>query len=212
MKNVTVESFFKKVSIGAAAKDASLASKVGQKRPDIKWSFSGFEKEEDLAHLNPEQVCFFLNQAIESYGRSLIAEKNSDWDFIPASETLTLEAAYVAATTKASRERTLTKETAGEFAKFYAAHAASLLGIPEAAAKAAAAVLSSWMTYAKDEKVRAAMFARLNQLVAALGELDEDSEVLADFASAKCDLSAVLESLIKAFSEKEVETISADAL
>ena len=211
MKTITVESFFKKVSIGAAAKDASLASKVGQKRPDIKWSFEGIEAT-DISSLNQDQVAFFLNQAIESYGRSLIAEKNSDWDFIPASETLTLEAAYVAATTKASRERTLTKETAGEFAKFYASHAAGLLGIPEAAAKAAAAVLTSWMTYAKDEKVRAAMFARLNQLVAALGELDEDSEILADFASAKCDLSAVLESLIKAFSEKEIETISADAL
>lgn len=211
MKTITVESFFKKVSIGAATKDSSLASKVGQKRPDIKWSFEGIEAT-DVSSLNQDQVAFFLNQAIESYGRSLIADKNSDWDFIPASETLTLDEAFKAATTKASRERTLTKETAGEFAKFYAAHAASLLGIPEAAAKAAAAVLSSWMTYAKDEKVRAAIFARLNQLAVALSELDEDSPVLEDFAGASADLSAVLESLIKAFSEKEVETISADAL
>lgn len=211
MKTITVESFFKKVSVGAAAKDAALASKVGQKRPDIKWSFEGIEAT-DVSNLNQDQVAFFLNQAIESYGRSLIAANGADWNFVPASETLTLEAAFIAATTKASRERTLTKETATIFATFYKAHAPALLGIPAAAANAAAAVLTGWMTYAKDEKVRAAIFARLNQLAVALSELDDDSEILADFAGASADLSAVLEALIKAFSEKEVETINADAL
>ena len=208
MKTITIESFFKKVSPKQVA--AGFPSELlGKKRPDLKWTFEGIESA-DVPSLNAEQVSFFLNEALASYGRELLAANGANWEFVPSD--ISLEAAFTAATTKASRERTLTKESAGIFAAFYERHAPELLEIPKAAASAARGVLAGWISYARDEKVRTAMSARLNQFMDSLAELEEDSPVLEEFAAASVDMTAVMEALIKAFSAKEVEVITADAL
>ena len=119
MKNVSVTQNFKTVSESLAKKVPALADKVGQKRPELKFSFQGFESAEDLSAVPVEQVCYFVNMGIELYARSLVQENAVNWDYIPPAEELTLDTAFKAATASISRARTLTKETAAEFAKFY---------------------------------------------------------------------------------------------
>ena len=213
MKTIECGSFFKKVSAKQAELNPAMGQHVGQKRPDVKWSFEGFASSADLESASHEHVMFFLNAALEAYGRELIAapENASNWEFVPTG--LTLAAAFTAATTKAERSRTLTKVTAAAFATFYAAHASELLGIPVASAKAAQAVLVDWISFSRKETFRAAMYARLNQFATAICELAEDSPVFEEFTASEVDLSGVLAALIKAFDDKVVEdAISADAL
>lgn len=215
MKTIECGSFFKKVSAKQAELNPAMGQHVGQKRPDVKWSFEGFASSADLESASHEHVMFFLNAALEAYGRELIAapENASNWEFVPSLESLTLAEAYKAATTKAERSRTLTKVTAAAFAAFYAAHASELLGIPAASAKAAQAVLVDWISFSRKETFRAAMYARLNQFATAICELAEDSPVFEEFTASEVDLSGVLAALIKAFDDKVVEdAISADAL
>lgn len=209
MKAITVKSFFKKVSADQAKRSPALGDKIGVKRPDLNWTFEAVEAT-DLEALNKNQVVYFLNAALENYGKALIADNSENWNYVPAG--ITLQAAYDYATAETSRARVLTKVTALAFAKFYAAHAPALLSIPQAAANAAETVLTEWLTYAKKDNFRAAMHARLIQFAEAVMSQPEDSEVMAEFVESEADLPAVLDSLVKAFSEAETVAITADAL
>lgn len=209
MKTVKATSFFKKVSAAQAAKTPLLASKVGQKRPDISWSFEGFETMEDLASQKPATLCYFLNKAIEDFGRLLVAQNGTDWDFVPSSEMLTLEAAFEHYNQETSRKRTLTKQTALAFGLVYQKLAPKLIGVtPAAAAMLGGTVCPEWLKYAADEKIRPTALARLNQFAEAVLELDEDSEDMIEVA----EHVEVLMALVKAFEAKEAVEISADAL
>lgn len=211
MKTITCKSFFKKVSAAQAEKSIELKDKVGQKRADVSWSFQGVEAETlaaDLAGLKNEHVAYFLNKAIEGFGRDLLAQNGSDWDYVPAADSLTLAAAFEFYNTESERTRTLTKVTAANFANFYIKHAPTALGITPQAATAAATVICDWLKYTKDAKVSAAICARLEAFTEALLSADDESE----FASEASDHLEVLQALIKAFTAKEESVISADAL
>lgn len=211
MKSITCKSFFKKVSAAQAEKSIELRDKVGQKRPDVSWSFVGFESETlatDLETVKSEHVAFFLNRAIETFGRDLLAQNGANWDYVPSPDSLSLAAAFEYYNAETERTRTLTKVTAANFANFYIKHAPALLGITPQAATAAATVICDWLKYTKDAKVSAAICARLEAFTEALLALDDESEIASDAT----EHLPVLESLLKAFTAKEEETISADAL
>lgn len=213
IKTIEYKSFFKTVTAKQAEYNPALADRIGKRRPDITWLAPKYESLSELAGLEKE-VVFFINKAIESYGRELIAkdENAANWNYVPTLDELSLVNAYKAATTVTSKARALTKVTAAHFAKFYSQHAPALLGIPAASALAAEAVLCNWLTYAKQDKFRTAMHARLEQFASAI-MAPGNEEVLETFASYEdCDLSATLEALLNAFSEVKVEAISADAL
>ena len=215
MKTITCKSFFKKVSAKQAEAMPALAAKVGVKRADCDWSFSGFEPTDDFTALPAAQVAFFLNKAIEDHGRMLVSspDNSANWGYVPGPDELTLAAAYEAATAETSRARVLTKVTATMFAKFYSKHAPELLEVKKEAAIAAEGVLAEWLKYSKKEDLRKAMHARLSQFADALAELDEDSPIMADFVESETDLAGVLAALIGAFSEdKSAIEITADAL
>lgn len=209
MKMQSAKSFFKKVSADQAKRSPALGDKIGVKRPDLNWTFEAVEAT-DLEALSQSQIVYFLNAALENYGKALIADNSDNWSYVPTN--VTLQAAYDYATAETSRARVLTKVTALAFAKFYAAHAPALLSIPQAAANAAETVLTEWLTYAKKDNFRTAMHARLIQFAEAVMSQPEDSEVMAEFVENEADLPAVLDSLVKAFSEAETVAITADAL
>lgn len=209
MKAINVKSFFKKVSAEQAKRSPALGDKIGVKRPDLNWSYEAVEVS-DIPGLNQTQVAYFVNAALENFGRALIADNGDNWEFVPAG--ITLQAAYDYATAETSRARVLTKITAGEFAKFYALHAPALLSIPQAAANAATTVLTEWLSYAKRDTFRAAMHARLIQFAEAVMASGEESAVMVEFVENEHDLPVVLDALVKAFSEAETIAITADAL
>lgn len=212
MKTVSCKSFFKKVSAKQAESMPALADKVGIKRPDLEWSFESYEAA-DVAAVDQAVVAFFLNSAIEAYGRSLVSdpENAANWEFVPTG--LTLTQAFDAANAETSRARVLTKVTATAFAKFYSTYAPELLGIKKEAAVAAESVIAGWLTFGKKEGIRAAMHARLSSFAAILSELPEDHQAVADFVESLVDLAAVLDALIKAFSPDQApEIITADSL
>lgn len=215
MKTIECTSFFKKVSQAQADKVVELKDKVGQKRADIKWSFSGLDHKDsnefvrDLESLKDEHVAYFLNKAIENFGRDLIADSGSDWNFVPSADKLTLAAAFDYYNEESKRERILTKASAAAFAAVYAKLAPAVLEITPAAATAAQAVICDWIKYSKDEKVSAAILSRLTSFAEKLAEADDDSQL----SKACSEHIEVLMALIKAFEPKEVKVeISADAL
>jgi len=209
MKKVEMKSFFKKVSEGQVKSFPILADRLGKKREDISWHFEGFASAEDIGSVSSEHVCFFLNKALETFGRDLIADNGTDWDFVPSADKLTLSAAFDYYNEETKRERILTKVSTANFAIVYAKHAATALGITPAAANAAAGVISDWLKYGKDEKVSAAMLARLSSFAEVLTEAAEDSELATD----TMPHVEVLMALIKFFEPKEsTPAISADAL
>lgn len=215
MKTIQCKSFFKKVSAKQAESMPALSDRIGVKRADCDWSFSGFESTDDFSALPAVQVAFFLNKAIEDHGRVLVSspENSANWEYVPSQADLTLATAYEAATAETSRARVLTKVTATLFAKFYSKHAPALLEIKKEAALAAEGVIADWLTYSKKDDLRKAMHARLSQFASVLADLDEDHEAMQDFVSAETDLAGVLDALIKAFSEdKGMVEITADAL
>lgn len=216
MKTIQAKNFFKAVSKKQVAVNPALADRAGKKRPDCNWSFQGFVTAEDIQAASIEQVTYFLNAALEKYGKDLIIDNADNWEFVPAESDITLAAAYNYYNSDSSKARTLTKVTAGHFAEFYATHAPKLLGIPSAAAQAAKQVLVGYLTYSKKEDLRAALFIRLNQFADALVS-DENTVIAEEFAGyeipdSEVSLLDVLAALIKAFSPVAVETISADAL
>lgn len=209
MKTLEMKSFFKKVSEGQVKSFPILADRIGKKRDDISWKFEGFASAEDFASQSAEHIAFFLNKAIETFGRDLIAENGTDWDYVPSAEKLTLAEAFTYYNEETKRERVLTKVSTANFALVYAKHAAQVLGITPAAANAAAGVISDWLKYGKDEKVSAAMLARLSSFAEALTEAEEDSELATD----TLPHIEVLMALIKFFEPKDTTpAITADAL
>lgn len=215
MKAIKATSFFKKVTQAQAEKSPALESKIGQKRPDITWYFSGLDHENsadfvrDLESLKDEHVAFFLNKAIENYGRDLIAERGTNWEYVPSMDELTLEKAFDYYSQETSRKRTLTKQTAIAFGLVYQKLAPSLIQVtPAAAAMLGSTVLPDWTKYSADEKIRATTLQRLESFAAAYVELDDESSEAQEIAPHNETLLA----LIKAFETKEVVEISADAL
>lgn len=210
MKLTATKSHFKSVSKGQAERNPSLGDKIGKKRADLEWSFYGFESLDEVT--NKEHALFFINKAIEDYGRELIANNGNNWDFKPSVESLTLTDAYNYANSEVNRARTLTKITASKFADFYAKHAPALIEIKAEAALAAKVVLVDWITYTKKDNFRVAMHARLVAFATAIMSLPDNNQVMADFAEDEADLPAVLDALIKAFAEPDKQVITADAL
>ena len=214
MKNVTVTQNFKTVSETLAKKVPALSDRVGQKRSELKFSFSGFESQEDLVAVPVEQVCYFVNLGIEMYARKLIQEHAINWDYVPESSELTLDAAFKEATASISRSRTLTKETAAEFAKFYVMFAPSLLQIDSKAAEAAGKVIREFLVYSKQENFCRNLTVRLNRLVEILLDLDEESPALQYIAevSENIDLFNVLYALIEKFNPENLVVVTAESL
>jgi hypothetical protein len=212
MKTVKFTQSFKTVSEALAAKMPALADKVGKKRESLEVSFLGFENAYDLENVPVEQICFFLNQAIENYGKSLVQEHAVNWDFVPAVEDLTLANAFAEATRVTTRARTLTKETAAAFAKFYVMFAPSLLEMPSKAAEAGAQVLREFLTYSKQESFCRNISARLESLAEKILEQEEESQVMQYLAESGIDLLEVMNALIEKFDPANLTVITADAL
>lgn len=213
MKTLNVVQNFKTVSESLAKKVPALADRVGQKRTELKFSFAGFETAEDLASVPVEQVCYFANLGIEMFGRSQVQEHAMNWDFVPSAEELTLDAAFKAATASISRARTLTKETAAEFAKFYVMFGSKLLAdLSEKAAQAGAQVIREFLVYSKQESYCRNLSVRLNSLAEAIVELPEDSEVLEYIAAQELDLLEVMNALIEKFNPENLVVVTAEAL
>lgn len=189
------KSFFKKVSEKATVR-------AGMKRPDLEWSFKGFNAEQvaSFAAEQPNQVAFVLNQFVESFGRKLIAEKGDDWDFCPDVDAVTFSAAYAAATSPTSRSRLITKDSLSKLGAFYVSQAQKL-GIAVASAVAGGKVIESrfQLVAGKDDAIQV-MQSRLLQLV----EVCEPDDV-ESFAE-------LIEALIAETSELMQVTITADAL
>lgn len=208
MKTVKATSFFKKVSQAQADKSPALLAKVGEKRADISWSFEAPEVA-DLSSIKPEVVEYFLAKAIEDYGRTLVAQNGTDWNYVPKSEELTLAAAFDFYNQETNRKRTLTKQSALAFGQLYARFAPELIQVtPAAAAMLGTTVCPDWTKYSADEKIRPTALARLEQFASAVLDLDEDSAIMAELT----DHIEVLMALVKAFEVKETIEISADAL
>lgn len=213
MKTVEVTQNFKTVSEALAKKVPALADRVGEKRPELKFSFQGFACADDYMNLPEEQVCFFLNAGIEAFGRKLVQEHSVNWEFVPSSEELTLDAAFKDATSATTRSRTLTKDSAAEFAKFYVLFGPKLLpDLSEKAAQAGAQVIREFLTYSKQESFCRNMSMRLNSLAEILADQEEDSEVLEYVVSSEVDLFAVLGALIEKFDPASLQVITAEAL
>lgn len=216
MKTVTFEQNFKTVTRSLADKVPALADRIGKKRESLNVTFSGFADAEDFASVPSEIVCFYLNKAIEAYGKSLVQENATDWSFQPSAESLTITAAYESDTSSVSRARTLTAATAGEFAKFYVSFGPQLLAdLSERAALAGAEVIKKFSVYSAQENYCVNMTSRLLALSEALLEQDEDSPALSyvsEVAESGVDLFAVLSALISKFDPASLQVVTADAL
>lgn len=216
MKTVSVTQNFKTVSESLAKKVPALADRVGQKRSELKFEFQGFESIEDISSVPVEQVCYFVNMGIELFARKQVQEHAINWDFVPQSADLTLDAAFKDATSSISRARTLTKETAAEFAKFYVMFGNKLLSdLTEKAAQAGAQVIREFLVYSKQESYCRNLSVRLTSLAEAILSQDEDSEVMnyiAEIAESGIDLFEVMNALIEKFNPENIVVVTADAL
>lgn len=193
MKTIETSSFFKKVS-------ASATVRAGMKRPDLKWSFQGFETSEDLNSIPTEKVVKVLNLFVESFGRKLIAQKGDDWDFVPQASDITFEKAFEEEFSAISRSRLITKDSLDKLATFYVSQAQKI-GTSVAAATAGAQVIRSRFSLISGKTdALEVMSARILSLV----ELCEPSEV-EPFAD-------LIEALVKEIAELQNLSVTADAL
>lgn len=213
MKLINVEQNFKTVSESLAKKVPALADKVGQKRETLKFSFNGFAEAADYAELSPEIVCFYLNAGIEALARKQVQEHVVNWDFVPAIADLTIQAAYESDNAETKRARTLTKESAAEFAKFYVMFGPKLIeGFSDKAAQAGAQVIREFLVYSKQESFCRNINARLTVLAENILEQDENSEVMEYLANCETDLLEVMNALIEKFDPSKLVIVTADAL
>lgn len=118
MKQATFNTFFKAVK--ESSNIAKVApSLVGKKRDDLTVTYNAITTE-DVPTLQGEHVALILNKAIESYGKQLIAEKETDWDYCPTQDDLTLEKVYEEYVRPSNKgNRILSKDALKAFANDY---------------------------------------------------------------------------------------------
>jgi hypothetical protein len=136
MKNITVQSHFKKVT-------AKESANFGQKRPNLVWEFAGLEVTDirNMDDVELEQVITLVNDRLEQYGKSLLLKNGDDWNYSPAND-VSLETCYKDITAETTRKRTVTKETLAKCGEFYAAYA-KLINKSQAQANAGSVVIAN---------------------------------------------------------------------
>lgn len=204
----TSDMSFKKVTTRMAEITPALAPYIGQKRGTVGFQFAV----PDLAQIPADQLQVLVCEFIESYAKKLLTQRAGEWDFIPTPDMLTFEAAWLDATTKASRERTLTIKSVAAFAEFYKLAASQIMeGVTSAAAIAGSVAIAGYQKIKPD--VAEVLAIRLNSFLEALSA-DENSEWLekAGEFSNEVDILEVGIALLAKLEADSAPAVTADAL
>ena len=198
----TIETFFKTVRDDKSPKN-------GQKRPDAKFTIQAFAADDLLLADGviglPVHVAAAVNSVLEQYGKSLIAARSGDWDYVPAENAVTLHDWYKEYTSETSRKREVTKESLAAFGRLYQRLAVQYLGKSQTVAAAGASVCEKRLVpIAGNTAAMQAMKSNLEMLVLAVAE-SEESSVLDSH-------EAVLQSLLKSCDAALSAEVSADML
>lgn len=112
-------------------RNSPIADQLGKKRDSVSYEINCIEPTDvpQLATDLPEQIAKILNDSLEQHAKKLFAANQTNWDYVPSAEEVTIEAVYAELTKVSARgTRLLTKETLKDFAQYYIAAATSILG------------------------------------------------------------------------------------
>ena len=151
----------------------------GKKRESVSWAFVSYK---ELAPAASPELIAVVNEALEQYGKKLIATKAGDWDYKPVESDITVEklAAHLAST--GTRTRAVTNKTLEAAGKFYAVYTEQLLGKEAAKANAGGAIIGSRLKpILNNVGALQVVGDTITQLLEAVAESD-DEEILVEYA------------------------------
>ena len=172
VEQVKVVSHFKAVTDKASPH-------FGKKRDTVKWSFVSYK---EVSQEASAELVAVVNEALEQYGKKLIAAKAGDWEYKPEVSDITVEklAAHLAST--GTRTRAVTNKTLEAAGKFYAKYAEKLLDKEAAKANAGGTIIGLRMKpILNNVGALQVVGETITQLLEAVAESD-DEEILVEYA------------------------------
>jgi len=151
----------------------------GKKRESVKWGFVSYKEVDTEASA---ELVAVVNEALEQYGKKLIAAKAGDWDFKPEVSDITVEklAAHLAST--GTRTRAVTNKTLEAAGLFYAKYTEKLLGKEAAKANAGGTIIGVRLKpILNNVGALQVVGETITQLLEAVAESD-DEEILVEYA------------------------------
>jgi len=151
----------------------------GKKRESVKWGFVSYKEVDTEA--SPELVAV-VNEALEQYGKKLIAANGTDWEYSPEVSDITVEklAAHLAST--GTRTRAVTNKTLEAAGLFYAKYTEQLLGKEAAKANAGGTIIGARLKpILNNVGALQVVGETITQLLEAVAESD-DEEILVEYA------------------------------
>lgn len=183
-------------------KNSPIADQVGKKRDSVEYEINCIEAADvpDLATKLPEEIAKILNDSLEQHAKKLFAAHQTDWNYSPTVEEVTIENVYAELTKVSARgSRLLTKETLKDFATYYIKAATEILGKSEKVAQNGATLIEG--KFASILGNPAAIEAMKNNLFA-ISESDEFDDSYAE----------ILAGLLEILTEATQVEVDAEAL